>query len=153
MIEIDRKELALMMECGYIMVGMQRFEQARDVFQGIAVLAPESEIPIVALGSVAFCEGKFKEAMRWYQKALQLVPESLFAKAYLGEALFFDGNTPAATEQLQAVTATNAASKAGIFAKSLLDAIAQGFTPETLSGVEDLKEYRRQQATRGEHAK
>ena len=48
-------------------------------------MAPDSEIPVVALGSVAFCEGKFKEAIRHYRKALKHNPESHFARAYLGE--------------------------------------------------------------------
>lgn len=145
MVTIDRRDLALMMECGYILVGMQRFKEARAVFDGIAVMAPESEIPIVALGSVAFCEGKFRDAVRQYQKALKLNKESLFAQAYLGEAQFFLGDIEAAIQALEGVVAADASHKAAVFAKSLLDAIRQGFTPGMLSGVDDFKNYEKGQ--------
>ncbi|MBI2343178.1 MAG: tetratricopeptide repeat protein [Deltaproteobacteria bacterium] len=144
MIDMDRKDLALMMECGYILVGMQRFTEARQVFEGIAVLAPESEIPVVALGSVAFCEGHFKEAIKRYRRALTINAESPFAQAYLGEALFFLGETGAAVRALKAVAGRDAKGKAGAFAASLLEAIEQGFTPGMLSGVEDFKAYQRE---------
>ncbi len=146
MVNMDRKDLALMMECGYILVGMQRFKEARAVFDGIAVMAPESEIPIVALGSVSFCEGKFREAMKLYHKALKLNAESLFARAYLGEALFFLGDTAEAIAELEHVVAADATHKAAVFAKSLLDAIQQGFTPGLLSGVDDYKDYKKEQS-------
>ncbi len=143
MIDIDRKDLALMMECGYILVGMQRFKEAQQVFEGIAVMAPDSEIPIVALGSVAFCEGKFREAVKQYQKALKLNASSPFARAYLGEAFFFLGDPEAAMKELEGVVAMDAEHKAAIFAKSLLEAIRQGFTPGMLSGVDDFKAQER----------
>lgn len=146
MIHIERNDLALMMECGYILVGMQRFKESRDVFEGIAVMAPDSEIPIVALGSVAFCEGKFRDAVRHYQKALKLNKESLFAKAYLGEAYFFLGDTATALTELESVVTADADHKAAVFAKSLLDAIRQGFTPGMLSGVDDFKTYEKEQS-------
>lgn len=149
MIEIDRKQLAMMMECGYIMVGMQRFSEARDVFEGIAVMAPDSEIPVVALGSVAFCEGKFKEAMKHYQKALKIDGTSLFARAYLGEAKFFGGDTEGAVTELKAVFDAEPESKVGIFAKALLDAIDEGFTPESLSGVEEIAQLRKEREDAG----
>lgn len=141
MIDMQRKDLALMMECGYILVGMQRFKEARHIFEGIGVMAPESEIPVVAIGSVAFCEGKFKEAIKYYKKALKLNGESHFAKAYLGEAHFFLGNTGLAKQSLEDVVRDDTDGKAAAFAKSLLDAMNQGFTPTMLAGVDDLKAY------------
>jgi len=125
-----------MMECGYILVGMQRFKEARQVFEGVTVLAPDSEIPMVAIGSVAFCEGKFKEAVKCYQRALKQNAGSQFARAYLGEALFFLGDTPAALVELNAVAAQDVDGKAGIFAIALRDAIGQGFTPTMLASSE-----------------
>lgn len=149
MIELERSRLALMMECGYILVGMQRFKEAREVFDGIMVLAPDSEIPVVALGSVAFCEGKFKDAVKWYHKALKLNDTSAFAKAYLGEALFFLGQKDDATAQLKAAIATDGEGKAGVFAKTLLEAIGQGFTPRMISGADDLAKLKSSDAAKG----
>lgn len=143
MVDIERKDLALMMECGYILVGMQRFAEARQVFEGVAALAPDSEIPVVAIGSVAFCEGKFRDAVKQYQKAIKQNPQSPFARAYLGEALFFSGDTDEAVRALTAVSHDDTG-KAGDFARALLAAISQGFTPEVLSGVDELQQLQQQ---------
>ena len=142
MVEMSRADLGLMMEAGYILVGMQRFKEAREVFEGINVLAPDSELPLVALASVDFCQGKFRDAIRKYKKAIKLNADSVFARAYLGESLFFIGKKEAAVDELTWVIKNDRDGKAGAFAQSLLDAVQQGFTPEMLSGVEDLKAWK-----------
>lgn len=50
MIEIDRKYLVVMMEAGYIYLGMQKFKEAYNVFEGVVAMAPDSDIPLIALG-------------------------------------------------------------------------------------------------------
>jgi tetratricopeptide (TPR) repeat protein len=141
MTTLDRENLGLMMEAGYVYLGMQRFKEARDVFEGVTSLAPESEIPLIALGSVDFCQGKFTNAIRRYKKALKLDAESLYAKAYMGEALFFMGKKAEAVKQLEEVNRLDPKGRAGDFARALLDAINKGFTPRALSGVDEIKEY------------
>jgi tetratricopeptide (TPR) repeat protein len=141
MTTLDRENLGLMMEAGYVYLGMQRFKEARDVFEGVTSLAPESEIPLIALGSVDFCQGKFTNAIRRYKKALKLDAESLYAKAYMGEALFFRGKKAEAVKQLEEVNRLDPKGRAGDFARALLDAINKGFTPRALSGVDEIKEY------------
>lgn len=129
MIHIDRKYMAVMMEAGYIYVGMRRFKEARELFEGIAALAPDSEIPHVALGNVDFCEGKLARAVKHYEQALKIDPKSFFAKVYMGEAYFFSGKKEKAIETLSAV-ARHDRGGAGDFAKALLDAIKAGFKPK-----------------------
>lgn len=136
---LSREHLALMMEAGYILLGMRRFKEAGEVMDGIAVMAPDSDIPLVALGSVAFCQGKFRTAIKEYDKAIKLNPDSMFAKAYKGEALFFMGKTQDARDQLSQVVKEDVDGKAGAFAKSLLDAVDKGFTPGMLTGVDEIK--------------
>jgi tetratricopeptide (TPR) repeat protein len=136
---LSRDNLALMMEAGYILLGMRRFKEAGEVMEGISAMAPESDIPLVALGTVAFCQGKFRTAIKEYEKALKLNSGSLFAKAYRGEALFFQGQTDEAKQQLVEVITADASDKAALFAKALLDAIEKGFTPGMLTGVDEVK--------------
>ena len=132
MIEIEHEHLAAMMEAGYIYLGMRRYKEAKELFEGICVFAPESEIPIVALGNVQFCQGKVAKAIKHYKKALKLKPESEFAKVYLGEALFFSGKKDEALELMSAVADTDKGG-AGEFAKALIEAIESGFDPNEKS--------------------
>lgn len=136
---LSREHLALMMEAGYILLGMRRFKEAQEVMEGISVMAPDSDIPLVAIGSVDFCRGKFRTAIKHYDRALKVNRGSLFARAYRGEALFFMGKTSEAREALEAVVRDDAGGKAGAFSKALLDAIDKGFTPGMLTGVDEVK--------------
>lgn len=130
---MERKDLVVLIEAGYIYLGMQRFKEASEVFEGLCVLSPESEVPMVALGSVAFCQGDFSKAMTHYRKALTIDPKSLFAKVYLGEAMFFSGKRNEAMDLLVEVHDADPTGAAGGFAKALLDAIHHGFTPTLAS--------------------
>ena len=141
MSNLSREELGVMMEAGYVYLGMQRFREARDVFEGVISLAPESEIPYIAAGSVDFCQGKFTNAIRRYKKALKLIPDSVYAMAYMGEAVFFMGKKAEAVKILNDVSARDPDGKAGDFARALLSAINEGFTARPLSGVDEIREY------------
>lgn len=129
------------MEAGYIYLGMQRYKEAGEVFEGVHAIKPENEIPLVALAGVSFCQGRLKEAEKIYAKALKLNPESLYAKAYLAEALFFDGQKREALALLKEVDRAEPQGAVGDFARSLLGAIENGFTPEKLSQAKELKAY------------
>lgn len=126
---MDRYNLAVMVEAGFIYLGMQRFEDAKKVFEGVRVLAPEDDVPVVALGNVEFCRGNLKKAMKYYDEALNIDSKSLFANVYMGEALLFDGKKDEAIEFLKNVKKVDPRGSAGGFAIALLDAINEGFDP------------------------
>ena len=141
MIELSREHLGVMMEAGYIYIGMRRFKEARSLFEGLIVLAPDSDVPLVALGNVEFCEGKIPKAIKNYKQALKIDPESFFAKIYLGEALLFNGKRDDAMELIREV-ATADKGGAGEFARALLDAVKSGFDPmkdEPVTGLKRVK--------------
>lgn len=141
MIPMAREHLALLMEAGYIYMGMRRYKEAKEIFEGVSVLKQESEIPLVALAGVSFCQGKLQEAIRIYQKALKLNGESLYAKAYLAEAFFFDGKKEEARGLLKEVDREEPKGPVGDFARALLEAIEKGFTPDELSQTKELEAY------------
>ncbi len=130
MIDVPTEDLRLMLEAGYLYLAMQRFKEAKEVFEGVCMLAPESDVPLVALGNVSFVETKFEEAVKTYKKALALVPGSAFAKAYLGEALFFNNKKSEAKAVLEEASTMDPHGKSGDFARSLLELIEKGFDPQ-----------------------
>jgi tetratricopeptide (TPR) repeat protein len=132
MIELEKEHLGAMMEAGYIYMNMRRFREARELFEGLAILAPESELPYVALGNCDFCDGKVAKAVKHYKKALKMSPDSAFARVYLGEALFFAGEKEEALGLLKDV-ARGTEGGANDFAKALLEAIDKGFDPSRIA--------------------
>jgi tetratricopeptide (TPR) repeat protein len=130
MIPVPSEDLKIMMEAGYLYLGMQRYKEAQEVFEGVVALAPLSEVPLVALGNVFCVQGKFDQAIKTYQKALEVEPKSAFAKAYLGEAFLFKGHEKEALSTLEEASQLDAQGKSGDFARSLIDLIKKGFSPD-----------------------
>ncbi|MDO8461921.1 MAG: tetratricopeptide repeat protein [Deltaproteobacteria bacterium] len=129
MVPIERDDLVVMMETGYIYLGMGRFAEAKEVFEGVSILAPESDVPWVAMGSVSFAQGKFDQAIQCYKKALGLKKDSPFAHSFMGEVLFFKGQKEEAIQELKKATSLDPEGKSGGFAHALLEAIEKGFQP------------------------
>lgn len=131
MLDLKKEHLAAMMEAGYIYLGMRRYNEAKELFEGLCALAPDSEVPYVALGNVEFCRGKVARAIKHYKKALKIDEESGFANVYMGEALLFSGKKDEAMKLLEKVADADKGG-AGEFAKALISAIESGFDPSTV---------------------
>lgn len=129
MMDLSRDALITLLECGYLSMRLGRFEEAREVFEGVSVLAPESEVPLVALGSTYFSQAKYDQAIRLYRKALMLKPDSSFVRAYLGESLMFQGKKDEALRELEKASSADPTGKPGDFARSLIELMNNGFTP------------------------
>ena len=130
MINVPSEDLRVLLEAGYLYLGMQKYKEAKEVFEGIVILAPKSEVPLVALGNVLCVQGMFNEAIKTYEKATELQPDSPFVKAFLGEALLFSGKKDQAVGNLKEAAKLDPKGKSGDFARSLLDLIQKGFEPD-----------------------
>lgn len=128
-ISMESEDIRLMMEVGYLYLAMRRFKEAELVFEGVQVLVPDSEVPMVAHGNVHCVQQHFEKAIKIYESALKLVPESAFAKAYLGEAWLFKGEVDKAKELLEESSSMDPQGKTGDFARALLDLVKKGFRP------------------------
>lgn len=133
MIDTRKDDLIVMMEAGYLYLAMRKYKEARDVFEGVSVVAPKSAIPVVAMGNVSFAQCQYGRAIRAYKRALEIEPDSAFAKAYLGEALLFEGKKDMAIASLQESIACDHLGSTIPFAKSLLELIEKGFDPYQLT--------------------
>jgi len=128
-VNIDQEHLTVMMEAGYVYLGMRRFKEAKALFEGLCILAPDSDVPLVALGNVDFCVNRVPQAIKSYEQALKIDPKSVFAKVYLGEAFIFAGKRDEGVALLKEVAKADRGG-AGEFATALLDALKQGFEPK-----------------------
>ena len=119
-LQTSSDEIALLMEVGFLCRYSRHFAEARDIFTGVQVLRPDSEIPLVALGSVDFEEGHFAKAIEGYRKALRVNPNSAYAYAHLGEAQLFQLDKESAHISLQRAISLDPKGESGKFARSLL---------------------------------
>jgi tetratricopeptide (TPR) repeat protein len=113
--------VAFLMEAGFLYGDMQKHQEACDVFKGVRAILPHSEVPEVALGTIAFQQGDFESAGRHYRRALDLNPRSAWAYAHLGELALFQTNKDEARTHLKMAIDLDPRGDYGRLARALLD--------------------------------
>lgn len=115
------EELRVLMEAGFLLREMSRFDEAAEVFRGAAELIEDSDVPLVGLGTVEFQQRNFDQAHAAYEKALALKPNSLYARVHRAEAWLFAGDRTRAETELREVIAADSESPHSRTAQALLD--------------------------------
>lgn len=125
MIDVSNEELTGLMECGYLNLARGKFNEAKEIFEGVAVLVPDSDVPQVALGNLYFDQGELKQALSIFQKAVTLKPASALARAYRGKALLADGKKQQAITELKKAIELDKEGTITNMAKTLLEAVGE----------------------------
>ena len=97
-IDPPAEELHALLEAAFLHRDARMWDHARDIFQGVRSLRPQSDLPEIGLGSVAFQQGKFELARKHYLRALERNPDSAFAQAQMAELALFERNKEKARE-------------------------------------------------------
>ncbi len=112
------------MEAGYVLRDVMRHDEAATVFQGVAALRPDLELPTLALASVLIRQGELARAQELCESVLAHRPDSLHARTQRGEILLYRGARAEGEEVLRAVVADGGDSPHAATAQALLDAMA-----------------------------
>jgi len=129
LVPVARQQAMILLEAGYIWLDMGKFDKAKDVFAGAAVLMPKSEVPQLALGALEFSQGRHDKALQAYRAAQRLAPNSALPRAHAGEALLFMGKVPEATKELKAAMDVEPDSDGARLAQALMQAKDAGALP------------------------
>ncbi len=129
LVPVARQQAMILLEAGYIWLDMGKFDKAKDVFAGAAVLMPKSEVPQLALGALEFAQGRHDKALQAYRAAQRLAPNSSLPRAHAGEALLFMGKVPEATKELKAAMELEPESDGARLAQALIQAKDAGALP------------------------
>jgi tetratricopeptide (TPR) repeat protein len=121
-VPVRQRDLVLLMEAGYLYLEMQKYEEAKDVFEGAAALVPHSEVPHLAMGHLHFSLGRHQPALKSHQQALKLNAESAVAHASVGEVLLFLRRFDEALDCLDRAIGLDPQGSAGAFARALKEA-------------------------------
>lgn len=114
-------ELRVLMETGFLLREMSRFDEAAQIFRGAAEFIPDSDVPLVGLGTVEFQRRNFDAAQAAYERALEIKPDSLYARVHRAEAWLFAGERERAESELHEIVAADADSPHSRTAQALLD--------------------------------
>jgi tetratricopeptide (TPR) repeat protein len=129
LVPVAKQQAMILLEAGYIWMDMGKFDKAKEVFSGAAVLMPKSEVPQLALGALEFAQGRHDKALQAYRAAQRLAPHSALPRAHAGEALLFMGKVPEAMKELKSAMDLEPEGDGGKFAKALIEAKEVGALP------------------------
>ena len=122
-VSVSTENVIFLMEAGYIYLNMGRFREARDIFEGVIEMRPQSDVPRVALGNVYHSEGRFLDAAKVHRETLKYMPDSARAHAGLAECLIFQKKPDQAMKQLNKAIELDAEGEVGHYARTLIEAI------------------------------
>ncbi|MEW5853940.1 MAG: tetratricopeptide repeat protein [Myxococcota bacterium] len=125
-VPVPQKEVALLLEAGYLMMELGKWKEAQEVFAGVSALVPHSDVPHMALGNLFFAQGKFQQALKCHREALSVAPESALARAHVGESLLFLKKFDEGKAELERAISQDPKGMAADFARALLDAHEAG---------------------------
>ena len=116
------EELRVMLESGLVLREAGRLDEAEKIFHGVRELVPKSDVPLVALSSLAVRRGNFDEALRLCDEALKADPTSVFARVHHAEVLLYQQKREPAERELRRIIEDAPESPHTQTARALLDA-------------------------------
>ncbi len=125
------EQLKFLMEAGQYFASRSRMAEACDIFNGVTTLAPERSIGWTLLGDALMNWEKYDESMKAHEKALQIDPESTFARVYYAQTLLFKKQKDKAVAELKKVMEKDPSGSDGTLAKQLMKAVEQGVFSKT----------------------
>lgn len=116
-------ELRIMLESGLVLREAGRLEEAEKIFLGVSEIVPESDVPLVALSSIAARRNNFDEALRLCEEAIRHQPTSLFARVNRAEILLYQKKPDEAETELRRIIEIDPESPHSRTAQSLLNVV------------------------------
>ncbi|MDR2892615.1 MAG: tetratricopeptide repeat protein [Deltaproteobacteria bacterium] len=119
---ISQDDARLLGKVAFMGLWQGRFVESETIFTALKDAAPERIGPLLGLGMVRAHKGEYAAAIKILEEqALALAPEDEHAKAWLGLALFRDGQTKRAKEILEPLAGVAAGADVKTLAAGLLE--------------------------------
>ena len=122
----NAEQLKFLLEAGQYFASRSRMAEACDIFNGVITLAPERSIGWTLLGDALMNWEKFDESLKAHEKALQIDPESTFARVYYAQTLLFKRQKDKAVAELKKVLEKDPNGSDAVLAKHLMKGVEQG---------------------------
>ncbi|MEM7203137.1 MAG: tetratricopeptide repeat protein [Planctomycetota bacterium] len=125
----DHRPLRFLAEAAHLWLDLARFDRARESFEGLLALAPNSPVGWLGLGSVCLAEGNYREVERFAKQAGRVpgADANTMAQAATlrGRALLAGGRLREAAAALQQAAEVDRDGPAGDVARELLAQMEQ----------------------------
>ena len=81
---LDKDNIELLLKQGYILINLDRLDEAKEIYQHILELNPKEDIALVSLANIYHKLGDNKKSIEYHKKAIELDP--LYAPHYFNYA-------------------------------------------------------------------
>ncbi len=81
---LDKDNIELLLKQGYILINLDRLDEAKEIYQHILELNPKEDIAVVSLANIYHKLGDNKKSIEYHKKAIELDP--LYAPHYFNYA-------------------------------------------------------------------
>ena len=125
-IKPDVSQLKFLCEAGQCLAANNRYALATEIFQGVIALSPQRSIGYTLLGDANFNLGKYDDALKLHQQAVQVDPDNTFARVHLGEILLFKKQKDKAVAELKKVVEKEPNGPDASLARQLMKAAEMG---------------------------
>ena len=125
-IKPDVSQLKFLCEAGQCLASNNRYNLATEIFQGVIALSPQRSIGYTLLGDATFNMGKYDDALKYHQQAVQVDPDNTFARVHLGEILLFKKQKDKAIAELKKVLEKDPNGPDASLARQLMKASEMG---------------------------
>ncbi|WNC88605.1 hypothetical protein RI103_12865 [Paraburkholderia sp. FT54] len=95
--------LELLISIGHYARVHRRFDEARYLFERLALLYPQRAFPYLGLGLIELDRANYRNASLLFGRALDVAPDSALARAWLGVSQIFEGHYALGSRTLIAV--------------------------------------------------
>lgn len=121
-VKTEAGELRVMLESSLVLREAGRLDEAETIARGVRELAPQSDVPLVILSTLAARRGDFDAALDLSEQALGREPGSVFARVQHAEVLLYQGRRERAESELREIIQTAPDSPHRKTAEALLEA-------------------------------
>jgi tetratricopeptide (TPR) repeat protein len=90
--QMQEDSLELLISIGHLARVYRRFDDARYLFERLALIYPQRAFPYLGLGLVEVDRANYRGAARLFASALEVVPDNALACAWLGTTQVLDGH-------------------------------------------------------------
>ncbi|ASL42898.1 hypothetical protein bAD24_I05360 [Burkholderia sp. AD24] len=90
--QMQEDSLELLISIGHLARVYRRFDDARYLFERLALIYPQRAFPYLGLGLVEVDRANYRGAARLFASALAVVPDNALACAWLGTSQVLDGH-------------------------------------------------------------
>ena len=98
---LDPASLVISTDYGRVLAGVGRYEEAKEVLNGVIEAAPAFWRAHIERGMVEFFEGHYSEAAVLYERGREIAGEIVWLDGYVGRAYAKAGDTERAREELR----------------------------------------------------